>query len=566
MRKPAGLLYGVGELPPWPVALLNGIQHVGVITINLIYPVLVFRLAGASTATITELVAVGLAILGITTFMQTARRGPLGTGYMCPTTFTATYLAPSLLAAKIGGLPLVFGMTLFAGVVETALARALHRLRAVVPVELSGLVIILIGLTAALVGVRTIAGTSAQPPSVDDWTVAAVTLAVTIALNIWGKGLARMLSALAGMIAGYLAAAALGLFPTADIELLRTADWIALPSLRHVSWSFDFGLVAAFGIAALAAAMKAMGTITMCQKANDADWVRSDNRTNARGVIADGLGSALSGLMGGVGINTSTPSVGIATASGVTSRVVAYAAAVIFLVLALTPKFAAVLAIMPRPVMAAALVFAACFILVSGLQIATSRLLDSRRTLTIGLGLIAGVSVDVVPALAGAAAGWIKPLIGSSLVFGTTVALAFNFLFRLGVRQRVVLVIEPAADATTLIDDFFRRQGATWGARPDIVARATFGAQQVVEAIIEYGGARGPLELEASFDEFSLDLQVRYEGRVLEIPERRPGLDEIRDSEDGAMRLAGFLMRRNADGIRVQQQGPRAMIRFHFDH
>jgi len=566
MRKPAGLLYGLGELPPWPVVLLNGVQHVGVITINLIYPVLVFRLAGAPTGTITELVAVGLVILAITTFMQIAPRGPIGTGYMCPTTFTATYLAPSLLAAKMGGLPLVFGMTMFAGLVETALARALHRLRAVVPAELSGLVIILIGLTAGLVAIRTIAGTDARPPDAADWTVAALTLAVTIALNVWGNGFARMLSALLGMITGYIAAAALDLFPTADIDQLRAADWIALPTLRHVSWSFDSGLIAAFGITALAAAMKAMGTITMCQKANDADWVRSDNRMNARGVIADGLGSTLSGLMGGVGINTSTPSVGIATASGVTSRVVAYAVAGLFLALALTPKFAAVLAIMPRPVMGAALVFAACFILISGLQIATSRLLDSRRTLTIGLGLIAGISVEVIPALAGAAPGWLKPFVGSSLVFGTAVALVLNFLFRLGVRKRVVLAIDPAADVATVIDDFFRRQGAAWGARPDIVGRATFGAQQLVESIVEYGGARGPLELEASFDEFSLNVQVRYEGRVLEVPDRRPGLDEIRDSEDGAMRLAGFLLRRNADGIRAQKQGARALIRFHFDH
>lgn len=566
MRKPAGLIYGVGEIPPWPVVLLNGVQHVGVITINLVYPVLVFRLAGASTETITALVAVGLAILGVTTMMQAAARSPIGTGYMCPTTFTATYLAPSLLAAKIGGLPLVFGMTIFAGVVETVLARALHRLRSVVPAELSGLVIVLIGMTAGLVGIRTMAGAGGQPPAADEWMVAAVTLAVTIALNIWGKGLPRMLSALIGMVAGYLAAAALGLFPAADLEQLGAASWIALPTLRHVAWSFDSGLMAAFGIAALAAAMKAMGTITMCQKANDADWVRSDNRANARGVIADGLGTTLSGLLGGVGINTSTPSVGIATASGVASRVVAYAVAALFLLLALTPKFAAVLAIMPRPVMAAALVFAACFILISGLQIVTSRLLDGRRTLTIGLGLIAGLGIEVVPALAAAAPAWIKPFVGSSLVFGTAVALAFNLLFRLGVRQRVVLAIDPAADVPGAIDEFFRRQGAAWGARPDIVARATFGAQQLVEAVIEYGGASGPLELEASFDEFSLDLQVRYEGRVLEVPDRRPGLDEIRDSDEGAMRLAGYLLRRNADGIRAQLQGSRAMIRFHFDH
>jgi NCS2 family nucleobase:cation symporter-2 len=566
VRKPAGLLYGVQDRPPPPVVLLNGIQHVGVITINLIYPVLVFRLAGASTETITALVAVGMLILGVTTFMQAAPRGPIGTGYMCPTTFTATYLAPSLLAAKTGGLPLVFGMTLFAGVVESVLARALHRLRAVVPVELSGLVIILIGLTAALVGIRTLVGDSAHPPAPEDWTVAAVTLVVTIVLNIWGRGLARMLSALIGMTAGYIAGAALGLFAAADVEQLRAAAWIALPTFRHVSWSFDTGLIAAFGIAALAAAMKAMGTITMCQKANDADWVRSDNRLNARGVVADGLGSVLSGMMGGVGVNTSTPSVGIATASGVTSRIVAYAAGALFLLLALTPKFAAVLAIMPRPVMGAALVFAACFILISGLQIATSRLLDSRRTLTIGLGLVAGISIEVLPALSGVAPAWLRPITGSSLVFGTAVALVLNLLFRIGVRQRAVLTMEPAMDAPPLIDEFFRKQGAAWGARPEIVARATFGAQQLVEAVREYGNAEGPLELEAGFDEFSLDLQVRYRGRVLEIPDRRPALDEIRDSDDGAMRLAGYLLRRNADGIRAQQQGPRASIRFHFDH
>jgi xanthine permease XanP len=566
VRKPAGLLYGVNERPPWSVVLLNGIQHVGVITINLIYPVLVFRVAGASTETITALVAVGMLILGVTTFIQAAPRGPIGTGFMCPTTFTATYLAPSLLAAKMGGLPLVFGMTIFAGAVEAALARALHRLRAVVPVELSGLVLILIGLTAALVGMRTLAGDAGRAPTPDDWTVAAVTLGVTIVLNIWGRGLARMLSALAGMCAGYVVAAALGLFAAADLEQLRAAPWVALPTFRHVSWSFDTGLIAVFGIAALAGAMKAMGTIVMCQKANDADWVRSDNRLTARGVVADGLGSALSGLMGGVGLNTSTPSVGIATASGVTSRLVAYAVGALFIVLALAPKFAAVLAIMPRPVMGAALVFAACFILISGLQIATSRLLDSRRTLTIGLGLVAGISIEVLPALAGGAPAWLKPITGSSLVFGTSVALALNLLFRVGVRQRVTLSLPPGADAPPLIDDFFRRQGAAWGARPDIVARATFGAQQLVEAALEYGAPQGPLELEAGFDEFSLDLQLRYQGRVLEVPDRRPGLDEIRDADDGAMRLAGYLLRRNADGIRAQQQGPRATIRFHFDH
>ena len=44
------------------------------------------------------------------------------------------------------------------------------------------------------------------------------------------------------------------------------------------------------------------------------------------------------------------------------------------------------------------LLFAACFVFVNGLQIVTSRLLDARRTLVIGLSFMAGLAVDLFPA------------------------------------------------------------------------------------------------------------------------------------------------------------------------
>jgi NCS2 family nucleobase:cation symporter-2 len=566
MKKPENLLYGVNDVPPHSVTLLNAVQHVGVISINLVYPLLIFRLAGVPTDTVIALLAVGMAILGLSTFLQCAPRGPVGSGYLCPSTFTATYIAPALLAVKAGGLPLVFGMTIFAGLIETALARALHRLRALIPVELSGLVILLIGMTAGLVGVRTLLGGDARAPSGAEWTVAVVTLGITIILNVWGKGLARMLCALVGMAAGYLVAAWFSLFSPADLARLVATPWVALPTLDHVSWSFDAGLATAFAVAAIAAAMKAVGTLTICQRTNDAAWVRPDDASNARGVIADGLGTTLSGLLGGFGINTATPSVGLAAATGVASRRVGYAVGAIFLALALTPKVSALLALMPRPVMGAALVFASCFILINGLQVITSRLLDARRNLTIGLGLIAGVTAEVIPAIAAGSPAWIQPLIGSSLVFGTLVALALNLLFRIGVRQTVAMSLRADAYDPAQVEEFLHRNGARWGARPDIVNRVAFGAGQLIEAVIEHGQVSGALELQARFDEFDLDLRLSYEGVALELPEQRPSAQEIRDTDAGAMRLAGFLLRRNADRVRVEQQGSRVAIWFHFDH
>ena len=82
---------------------------------------------------------------------------------MCPATFTAAYFVPSLLAAKVGGPPLVFGMTIFAGLLETALAPLLNRLRAIFPPEISGLIIVMIGLSAAMSGLRSMLGPAPSP-------------------------------------------------------------------------------------------------------------------------------------------------------------------------------------------------------------------------------------------------------------------------------------------------------------------------------------------------------------------------------------------------------------------
>ena len=86
--------------------------------------------------------------------------------------------------------------------------------------------------------------------------------------------------------------------------------------------------------------------------------------------------------------------------------------------------------------------------------------------------------------------------------------------------------------------------GAAWGARRDVIDRAGFDLAQSIETIVDSGVATGPLEIEASFDEFSLDLRVSYDGPPLELPEVRPSNEEIMASEEGARRLAGFMLRR----------------------
>ena len=158
MRRPLSLVYALDESPPPHITLFSGIQFAGLIAINLVYALLVFRTADASMSLLGGLLAVGMLVLGTGTFLQALRLGPVGSGYMCPATFTATYFGPSLLAVQAGGLPLLFGMTIFAGVLEMALAPLFSRLRPMFPPEISGLVIFMIGLSGGIAGLRAMLG------------------------------------------------------------------------------------------------------------------------------------------------------------------------------------------------------------------------------------------------------------------------------------------------------------------------------------------------------------------------------------------------------------------------
>jgi NCS2 family nucleobase:cation symporter-2 len=328
----------------------------------------------------------------------------------------------------------------------------------------------------------------------------------------------------------------------------------------------DATLALPFAVAAIAATLKVIGNVTTSQKANDADLVRPDMRSIAGGVTADGLGSMVAGALGAHGLNSSTPVVGLASATGVTSRKVAYAVAAILLAFAFMPKLALLFALMPRPVAGAALVFSSTFIVVNGLELISARLLDARRTLVIGLALVFGLAVEVFPGLIAVLPPAARVALGTSLVLGTVVGLGLNLLFRIGLKKTVSMSVQPEAVDRAAIGQFMDVQGAAWGARRDVLERAKFNLEQSIETIVGSGVARAPLVVEASFDEFNLDLRVTYEGVPLELPEKRPTTEEIIESEDGERKLAGYMLRRLADRVAATRRGGRSTILFHFDH
>jgi NCS2 family nucleobase:cation symporter-2 len=567
MKKPANLVYGVEEKPPIAITVVSAVQHVGVIAIFMIYPLIVAREAAAPPAEIAAILRMGMLALAIGTVLQAIWRGPVGSRFLAPSIFTGVYLAPSVLAAKVGGLPLVWGMTMFAGLVEVGLSRVWSRLRAYIPPETTGMVVFLVGVIIGLAALRVmLSADGSGMVSGPDALVAGVSLGTMIGLNVWNKGRLRLFCILLGMAVGYGLSGFTGHISGADVQAVLGQPILALPTVSHLSWAFDWAMVIPFAVTGLAAAMNATAVITTYQRITDAEWVRPEVRSISGGVFGDGIAAIISGLLGTYGQTISAANVGLVAATGVASRRIAFVIAILLTVAAFQPTLVGILTIMPPPVMASVLLFTSVFIMISGMQIISTRVLDPRRTLVIGAGMLSFFVVSVFPSAFAAVPQWAQPLVNTPLVLATLVALSLNLLFRLGIRRTVSMTVDPKAFVHKEIVNFFERAAGTWGARRDVMRRVEFGVQQAVEAIVEFCRVSGPITLEISFDEFDIDAELSYSGAAVELADRPPSPDELLGTESGGRMLSGFLIRTQADRARSIEERGATVLKLHFKH
>src|SRR5262245_25750256 len=349
---------------------LMAIQHIFLMSSTLLLPVILVTEIGGGLTQVRSVVALTMIACGIGTILQAMRWRGIGSGFLCPNLCGPNFFAASVGAAWLGGLPLMRGMTIVAGVVELVFARLVHRLAFLFPTEITGLVVFMVGISLIPVGTSKFlhidySGEPIQPIS---FLAAGATLLVMVALTIWGGAKLRLYSVLIGMALGYALSAAAGLLPADRLERVAGAPWVGVPVLEHMfDVTFRWSLVPAFVIVSICGALKSFGNLIMCEKVNDDEWKEPDIKRIGDGLVADGLCVTLSGVLGGVASDTSSSNVSLASVSGATSRYIGYAAGGLFILLGFSPKLGALLSIMPAPVQGAIVVFVTCFMVMSGI-------------------------------------------------------------------------------------------------------------------------------------------------------------------------------------------------------
>ena len=255
------------------------------------------------------------------------------------------------------------------------------------PPVVTGSVVAVIGLNLAPIAVK---GISAGP--LDTW-IGLATIVLVGLIAVRAPGLARRLPILLGGIGGYLVYAlctnVLGLGKPIDFSAVAGASWIGLPSLTAPVWNAQaIGLIAPVAVVLVA---ENLGHI----KAVAAMTGRNLDAFLGRAFVGDALATIVAGSGGGTGVTTYAENIGVMAVTKVYSTLLFVVAAIFAIVLGFSPKFGALIATIPGPVLGGLAVVVFGLITATGGRIWVQNRVDFSRarnlvtaavTLTFGAG------------------------------------------------------------------------------------------------------------------------------------------------------------------------------------
>ena len=591
MKRPRNLVYAVNERPPTAPMLVLGLQHAALSIVFLVYAAMVAKGAGFTLEQQQGMVVGTLLACGVGAILQ-GGFPRFSSGLVLIPLSSPMFVIFAIPAGKLTGPDGVAALTLVGGLVQILVGLTFRRLRAFFPPEVCGVVVLMLGvsmvphaferivnmpsaITAVFSAPIAISlGISMVPHAFDKLVAPAatgiylpsvitglVTLATIIACTIWLKGSKRFFAMLLGCAAGYAAAALgeLGSFA----EVVGQASMVDLPQLRMPSLSLEPSFLAGYAIVAMIAAVDNMGVIISTDRLDDAEWSRPDVGQISRGVSSLGATTIFSSLLGGTHLGLSSTNIGLAFATGVTSRVVGITAGLIMAGIAFFPAALALVIAMPDPVLGGILAFAASYFIVAGAQLSLSRMMSPRRMLVVGLPIATGIAVLTTSRLGVGMTGIAAILIQSPLMSASIVAIVLNGLMRIGIAQKATITLVSGAGRHEQVEEALTEWGEMWGLKPATALNASSAVNQLLESVADL--AEGDIRLEARHDDVRLDLSVLYSGQPMAFPDRAPTADELMNDDDAMGRMAGWLVRNLADRATAFRRGDEQGVLLRFE-
>ena len=421
------LRYGLEDKPGPLRAALFGLQHVLVMfTAMIAAPLVIGQSLNLPPDLRTTMLTGVMFGCGIGTIISALGLGFVGARLPIVLGAFAVYIGPVVAMAKISGLAAASTAMLIGGVVLFVVSPIIGKMRALFPPAVVGTLLIITGITLIRIAVN-IAAAVNTPYAGNPLGVALAvgSIVLILAINRLTRGFWRALSVFLALLCLYLIAIPLGL---TNFAVVVNAAWFQLPSIAPYGWFVwpqTAGLITVLVYHFVAAIYTTSITLALCKMLG----VEGTERRVRGAVAADGLGSAIAALFGGVPLISYDQNIGVVSLTGVGSRFVVAAAGAILILMALVPKIGALIAIVPAFVLGGTLIFMFGMIAALGVGILADSMRSQRDLLLLAASVGLAMAVDFAPpALFDQVPPALRILASDGIVVGTVAAILLNLL------------------------------------------------------------------------------------------------------------------------------------------
>ena len=299
------------------------------------------------------------------------------------------FITPIIAASTGGGPGAAMIGSFLAGLVYGAVALIIKKagyewIMRLLPPIVTGPIIIVIGLSLSGTAVGMAMNNPEGEYSLLHFSAALVTLASTILISIYAKGMFKMVPILLGIVIGYVYSLVIGIIdftPVKEAAFFEMPDFIIPFADYQINVTLD--LILLMVPVALVTISEHIGHQLVLGKVVGRDYIKEPGLH--RSILGDGVGTMISALIGGPPKTTYGENIGVLAITRVYSVYVLFGAAIAAIIFGFIGKITALISSIPTPVMGGVSILLFGIIASSGLRLLVDNKVDfgSNRNLVI---------------------------------------------------------------------------------------------------------------------------------------------------------------------------------------
>ncbi len=392
--------------PGLGVAIPLGIQHVLAMFVSNLTPAIIvagaagFGFGSADPTPMIYMIQMAMLFAGVATLIQTIGIGPAGARLPLVQGTSFAFLPvmiPIVAGQGVAAMAQLTTAAIIGGLFHTGVSFFIGRIRFALPPMVTGLVVLMIGLSLMRVGVQYAAGgvpaqgTAAYGAGVS-WLLAGIVVFVTLGLSFFGRGIWSTASVLLGLAAGYAVAALMGRVSMAPVA---PADWFMLPSPFHFGFAISVSAILGFVLMGFISAIETVGCVSAISEGTAGR--PATDRELIGATCADGVGTAIAGVFGAMPNTSFSQNVGLIAITGIMSRHIVTIGALFLIACGLLPKVGALITTIPIEVLGGGVIVMFGMVASAALSILSGVEWTQRNMLIFGVALSIGIGLELEP-------------------------------------------------------------------------------------------------------------------------------------------------------------------------